>query len=116
MRRVGVSATRSEEAGAAIDWPPLRRIKRHRRLLAALGALNGDLDTLADSGRLSRRDRSQSLVLGLLAWLTTLWFVLQSLIVKEDLLAAGPCKTVAAVDAFYRAIFILDFGVTLLRC
>ena len=115
LRRVRIGATSSQEAGAAVNGPPLRRIKGHRCLLSALRALHRDFDALTDSGRLSRRDRRQSLVLCLLAGLTTLGFVLQSLIVKEDLLAARPDKVVTAIDAFYRSICKLAVGPTLIR-
>ena len=41
------------------------------------------------------------------AGFATLGFVLQPLVMKKDLLAAGPDKVFTAVNAFYRAIFIL---------
>jgi hypothetical protein len=76
-------------------------------LLAALGTGNRDFDSLFDTGALGCRDRSQSLVLGLLAWLATLRFVLQTLVVKENLLANGPDELVVTIYANNRPILKL---------
>jgi len=73
-------------------------------LLAALGAGHGHLYTLLDSGNLSGRYRRQAIVLGLLAGLAALWFVLQTLVVEKHLFAAGPNKRLAAIDASDRSI------------
>ena len=113
LRGAGIGGAPSQEAGAAVDGPALRRIKRHCGLLSALSALHGDLDALTNSGRLSCRDRRQPLILCLLARLTTLGLVLQSFIVKEDLLSCSPDKVVAAINAFYCEVFKLTFSVTL---
>jgi len=52
----------------------------------------------------SGRDGRKAIVLGLLARLAALWFVLQALVVKEDLLADGPDKLFTAIYAFESAI------------
>jgi hypothetical protein len=59
---------------------------------------------LPDSGNLGLRDGRQAIVFGLLAWFAAFRFVLQAFIVKEDLLARGPNKWLAAIDARDRSI------------
>jgi hypothetical protein len=55
------------------------------------------------------RYRSQPLVLGLLAGLTTFWFVFEPLVVEENLLARSPNEVFVAVDAPDGAVLILAF-------
>lgn len=95
----GAAGATGQEAGAAEDRAALRWIKGNGRLLAALRAENSDLDLLAHAGRLRGGDGGEALVLGLLARLTTLRLVLQSFIVKEDLLARRPDEILCAVHA-----------------
>lgn len=100
-------AVAREEAGTAINGAALRWIKGHCRLLSALRALHCHFDSLAYTGCLRGSDRRQTFVLGLLAGLTPLGFVLQILVVKKDLLASRPDEILAAVYAFDRAVFKL---------
>src|SRR5712692_7602428 len=93
-----------DEAGTTVDRPPLRRIKRHCRLLAALSTGHVDFDFLLNSGSLRRGDSRQSIVLGLLAGLASLGLVLQTLVVKKNLLTYGPHKLFAAIDASDRPV------------
>jgi hypothetical protein len=93
-----------EEAGAAIDRTALRWIKRHCSLLAALRALNGDLNPLANAGGLRGGNRSEPFILGLLARLASLGFILQTLVVKEDLLASSPDEIISAIYTFDRTV------------
>jgi hypothetical protein len=69
-----------------------------------LGADNRYFNALPDSGNMGFGDGRQSIVLGLLTWLAAFRFVLQTLIVKEDLLARSPNKWLAAIDARDRSI------------
>jgi hypothetical protein len=82
-------------------------------LLTALGAGNSNLDPLFDSGNLSSRDGRQPIVLCLFAWLTTFRFVLQTFVVKKDLLAGRPNERLVAVYAVDRSILKLG---RLLNC
>jgi hypothetical protein len=68
-------------------------------LLAALSAGDVYFNFLFDSGNLRRGDSGQTIVLGVLAGLATLGFVLQTLVVKENLLAHGPDELSTAIDA-----------------
>jgi hypothetical protein len=81
-------------------------------LLPALCALHRDFYALADAGSLGGGNGRQSLVLGLLAGFATLGFVLQTLVVKEDLFASSPDEILSTVNAFDRAIRKLRLGVT----
>jgi hypothetical protein len=101
-----------EKTGATIDWTTLRRVEGNCGLLAALRALNRDFYALAHARSLRRRNRRESLILGLLAWLAALGFVLQTLVVEKDLLAAGPDKILCTVYALDRSIIELHFGMT----
>ena len=71
-------------------------------------------DPLLDSGNLGRGNRRQSIILGLFAGFAALGFVLQTLVMKEDLFANRPNEWLAAIDAGDRSIlkvrrlFILD--------
>jgi hypothetical protein len=111
----GVGSPSGQEARTAVDRPPLRGIEGHGCLLSALGTLHRDFDTLANSRRLCCRYRSQAFVLGLLARLATLGFILQSLVVKKDLLASSPDKVLATVDTLDGAIFEMCFGLILIH-
>jgi hypothetical protein len=93
-----------EETGAAINRAALRRIEGHCRLLSALCALDRDFDSLANTGGLRGGDCGEAFILGLLARFATLGFVLQSFIVKEDLLASRPDKILCTVNTLDRAI------------
>jgi hypothetical protein len=62
---------------------------------------------LPDSGSLRSGDGSQSFILGLLARLATLWFVLQSLVVEKRLFPGSPDETLVTVYAFDSAIRML---------
>jgi hypothetical protein len=72
--------------------------------LAALRALNGDLNPLANAGGLGGGNGCESFVLGLLARFASLGFVLQTFVVKEDLLACRPDEIIAAVNTLDRAV------------
>jgi len=93
-----------DEAGTAVDWPPLRGIKRHRRLLTALSAGHVHFDFLFSPGNLRRGDGGQSIVLGLLARLAALGFILQTFVMKKHLLADSPDELLVAIDASDRSI------------
>jgi hypothetical protein len=56
-------------------------------------------------------DCCQSFVLGLLAGFTTLGFVFQTLVVKENLFPRGPNEILVTVDAFDCAVLVLTFRV-----
>jgi len=73
-------------------------------LLAALSAVHSHFNPLLDSGSLGRGYRRQAIILSLFAWLTTFWFVLQTLVVKEHLLASSPSEWLTAIDARDRSV------------
>jgi hypothetical protein len=73
--------------------------------LAALRALHGDLNSLANAGGLRGGNRCEPFVLGLLARFASLGFVLQTFVVKEDLLASRPDEIISAVNTLDRAVF-----------
>ena len=77
--------------------------------MSALRALHGDFNTLPHTRGLRGRDRSQSFILGLLARFASLWFVLESLVVKKNLLACSPNKVFVTVNAPYWPILIFGF-------
>jgi hypothetical protein len=79
--------------------------------LTTLRAVDGNLDALADAGSLCGGDGGQTLVLGLLAGLAAFRFVLQTLIVKEYLLAPRPDKIFITVDTVNVAILVFGLGV-----
>lgn len=89
-----------QKARSAKYRSALRRIERHGGLLPALSALDGNFNSLTNTGCLRCRYCGQTFVLGLLAWLATLRLVLQALVVKEDLFTTRPDKVLAAVNAF----------------
>jgi hypothetical protein len=97
-----------EEARATINRAPLGWIEGYCSLLSALGTLHRDFYTLPDTRRLSGGDGIQAFILGLLAGLTAFRFVLQPLIVEEDLFPRRPYKALSAVDALYRKIVVLS--------
>jgi hypothetical protein len=94
-----------EKAGAAVDGATLRGIEGHCGLLPALGALHGDFDALAHTRSLRGGNCCESLVLGLFARLATLGFILQTFVVKEDLLASRPDEIISTVNTLDRAVF-----------
>ena len=96
--------SRGKKTRAAKYGPSLRRIKRDGGLLAALGAVHSHFNALLDSGDLGRGYRRKAVILSLFAGLTTLWFVLQTFVVKENLLANSPNKWLTAIDARDRSI------------
>jgi hypothetical protein len=73
-------------------------------LFTALGACDGNFDPLFDSGNVGRGDRRQPIILRLFAWLAALRLVLETLVVKEDLLAGGPNEWLGAIDASDRSV------------
>ena len=107
---VGVLSFAGEEAGTAVDRSALRGIEGYCRLLSALSALDRDFYSLPDSGGLCRGNSSQSLILSLLAGLATLGLILQSLVMKEGLLARRPDEILIAVYTPDGAIRVLNFG------
>lgn len=84
------------------------RIERHCGLLAALCTDYGDLNPLSNSGRMRRGDSGQAFVLRLFARLAALWWILQSFIVKENLLTGGPYEFLAAINT--NDLLIIKFG------
>ena len=98
-------AVAREEAGAAVNRAALRWIEGHCRLLAALRALNGNFNTLTNAGGLRGGNGREPFVLGLLAWFAPLRFVLQTFVVKENLLSSRPDEIVSTVNAFNRTVF-----------
>jgi hypothetical protein len=101
-----------EEARAAVNGSPLRRVERHSRLLTALCALHRDLDTLADTGGLGGGNGGETFVLGLLAGLAPLGLVLQAFVMKEDLLPARPDEIISAINTLDRPILELHLRMT----
>ena len=81
--------------------------------MSALGALHTDLDALANSRGLGRGNRRQALIFRLLAALTTLWLVFQSLVVKERLFSGCPDEALSAINTLDIAIVKLALGLTL---
>jgi len=72
--------------------------------LSALRTLNRDLDPLANTCGLRGGYCGETFILGLLAGFAPLGFILQSFIVKEDLLATRPDKIFCTVKTLNRAI------------
>lgn len=99
-----------EKTGTAIDWATLRGVKGHCGLLSALRALDGDFDALAHAGCLCGGDGREAFVLGLLAGLTSLGFVLKTLVVKKDLFASSPNKILSTINALDIAILEFHLG------
>lgn len=92
-----VHSSSGKEAGTAVHRAALGGVKRYRRLLSALSALDGNFDALSYSRRLRGCNRSQSFVFRLLARLAALWFVFEPFIVKENLLAGSPNEILVTV-------------------
>jgi hypothetical protein len=80
--------------------------------LSTLRALNGDFDALANAGSLRGGDSGEAFILSLLAWLAALRLVLQTLVVKENLLARRPDKIFPAIYAPDVAIIKLHLALT----
>jgi hypothetical protein len=73
-------------------------------LLAALSTGHGHFNALLNTGNLGRRYCREAIVLGLLARLAALRFVLQTFVVKEHLFATRPIKGLVAIDTDDRSI------------
>jgi hypothetical protein len=73
-------------------------------LFPALGAGDGNFDPLFASGKVGRGDSSEPIILSLFAWLATFRFVLETFVVKKDLLAGSPNERLGAIDAGDRSI------------
>jgi hypothetical protein len=97
--RVFVRPSR-QKARSAKYRSALRWIERHGGLLPALSALDGNFNSLTNTGCLRCRYCREPFVLGLLAWLATLRLVLKALVVKEDLFATRPDEVLPTVNAF----------------
>ena len=74
-------------------------------MLRALRALHGDFNSLADTGGLRGGNGCEPFILGLLAWFAALGFVLQTFVVKENLLASRPGEILSAVNTLDWAVF-----------
>jgi hypothetical protein len=107
-----VLAVACEEAGAAVDGATLRRIEGDGGLLPALRALHGDFDSLAHTRCLRGGNGGEPFILGLLARFAPLGFILQTFVVKEDLLASRPDEIISTVNAFNRAVFEFSLRIT----
>jgi hypothetical protein len=83
----------------------LRGIERDCGLLPALRALDGDFDSLAHTRCLRGSNCCEPFILGLLARLATLGFILQTFVVKEDLLASRPDEIVSTINTLDWAVF-----------
>jgi len=73
-------------------------------LFPALGACDSNFDPLFDAGKLGFRDGGQAIILCLFAWFATFRFVLQTFVVKKDLLTGRPNERFVAIDAGDRSI------------
>jgi hypothetical protein len=73
-------------------------------LFSALCAGHSHFNPLLDSGNLGRGNRRQSIILSLFAGFATFGFVLQTLVMKEYLLADRPNEWLTAIDARDRSI------------
>src|SRR5260370_18347584 len=102
--RGGSHCSRGQKTSPAVHGPSLRRIERHCGLLSALGAGHSHFNSLFESRVLGRRYRREPIVFGLFAWLATLRFILQSLVVKDHLFADRPNEVFPAIDAGDRSI------------
>jgi hypothetical protein len=80
--------------------------------LAALSALNGDFNPLANAGGLRGGNGCEPFVLGLLARFAPLGFILQTFVMKEDLLASRPDEIISAVNTLNRAVIELCLRMT----
>ena len=72
--------------------------------MTTLRAVDGNFDALADARSLCGGDGGQALVLSLLAGLAAFRLVLQTLVVKENLLAARP-------DEIFVTVYTKDVAV-----
>lgn len=102
--------TIGQKTRTAKYWSPLRRIERHGSLLSTLSALHRNFDSLPHSSTLRCRNRSQPFILCLLAWLTTLRFVLETFVMKKDLFAGRPDKIFSAINTLDGTILVVGFG------
>jgi len=101
-----------EETGAAVDGASLRWVEGHGCLLTALRALDGDFNSLANPGCLRGGNCCEPFILGLLARFAALGFILQTFVVKEDLLASRPDEIVPTINTLNRAVFEFRFRMT----
>jgi hypothetical protein len=99
-----------QKAGSAIYRSSLRRIEGDGCLLSALRTLDRYFNALTDSGCLGSSNCGEAFVLCLFAGFTPLGFVLQTLIVKKDLLTSRPNEIFSAVYTFYIGILEFHFG------
>jgi hypothetical protein len=67
--------------------------------------LHGDFNSLSHPGCLRGGNCGEPFILGLLARFATLGLVLQTFVVKEDLLACRPNEIVSTVNTLNRAVF-----------
>ena len=79
--------------------------------MTTLRAVDGNFDALAHARSLCGGDGGQSLVLGLLTGLAAFRFVLQTLVVTENLLAARPDKVFVTINAKDVAVLVFGLGV-----
>ena len=94
-----------KKAGAAVNRAILRREKRHGRVAAAFGAMDGDFDFMLNACFVGGENRIQPGVFGLFAILTSLRRILQTFVAEKFLLAARPDKIFFAVDAGNTRVF-----------
>jgi hypothetical protein len=80
--------------------------------LAALCTIDGNFDALPHACGLCGSDGRETFILGLLAGLASLRFVLQTFVVEKDLFASRPRKILTAIDAMNSAVLELHLGLT----
>jgi hypothetical protein len=73
----------------------------------ALRASDGDFNSLLGPGCLTEGNRGESIILCLLARLTSLRLVFQAFVVKENLFADCPDEIIATVDTGDGAVLII---------
>jgi hypothetical protein len=78
--------------------------------LSALGALDRNLDTLPDTGRLGCCNGCQALIFSLFARLATLGLVAESLVVEKDLFPGRPDKVLTTIYALDRSVLVFNLG------
>jgi hypothetical protein len=104
-----VALAACQKTGTTINGASLRRIKGNGCLLSALGTLDRNLYALAHACGLRGGNGGETFVLRLLAGLATLRLVLETLVVKEDLLACCPDEIISAIHTLDGAILKLRF-------
>jgi hypothetical protein len=103
-------AAHRKEARAAKNGTTLRRIERDSCLLTTLGAVDRDFYALTNTRSLRGRDSGEAFVFCLFAGLAAFGLILESLVMKKDLLAGGPDKFLTAVNAMDHSILKLDLA------